>query len=350
MRSPLISVCVPTYNGGAFLAETLQSIAAQTFDDYEVVIVDDKSSDGTVALAQQCAASDPRVRIITPLERAGSSARNANRCLTYARGEWIKFIFQDDVMAPDCLAAMLDATRDGHRFALCWHDYKFEEGVPEETRALYAGNETLRTVFAGKTHVTPDVFCEAVLSHWGRNFMGPTSSSFVHRQCFVDHGPFSSEIVAVPALDCWLRMGQSEGIAIAPSCLATFRVHEAAISAGLRSSRLSDYRAELDLLRLHLDVALAPAHERLREHMRASMPPMDPGELLLKRAKGTRWLAIDARNRHQDPSLWEKWEEFVGAHPEVAALLREADRNDQARRQTGLIQRARLRLSTWLRH
>jgi len=349
MAQPFVSVCVPTYNGNAFLAETLESIAAQTFDDYEVVIVDDNSTDDTVAIARQYAASDPRVRIFAPPERAGSSARNANRCLAYARGEWIKFIFQDDLMAPDCLAAMLDATRDGHRFALCWHDYRFEEGVSEETRGWYESLPSLRTAVPG-TYASPGDFCEAVLAHWGKNFLGPTSSSFIHRDCFARHGSFSSENVSFPDLDCWIRMGQSEGLAIAPSYLVTFRVHATSISAGLRGSRLSDYRSELEFLRFHLDVASAPAHARLREHMRAHAPPMDPGELLLKRAKGTRWLAIDARNRHQDPSLWEKWDGFVRAHPEVAALLREADRDEDAPRDAGVVQKLRSRLSAWLRH
>jgi teichuronic acid biosynthesis glycosyltransferase TuaG len=93
MSNPVVSVCLPTYNGGAFLALTLKSIAAQTFEDYEVIIVDDQSTDDSVALVEQYAASDPRVKLLQPSGRAGSSARNANRCVQHARGEWIKFIF-----------------------------------------------------------------------------------------------------------------------------------------------------------------------------------------------------------------------------------------------------------------
>src|SRR5438045_5765583 len=91
MASPTISVCVPTYNGAAFLAQTLDSIAAQTFDDFEILIVDDTSTDTTLSIAESFAATEPRARIIRNAERAGSSARNANQCLRHARGEWIKF-------------------------------------------------------------------------------------------------------------------------------------------------------------------------------------------------------------------------------------------------------------------
>src|SRR5512133_2278738 len=137
MPSPTISVCVPTYNGEAFLAETLASIAVQTFGDYEVLIVDDGSTDETLAIAEAYRATDARVRIVRNAERAGSSARNANQCVRLARGEWIKFLFQDDLMAPTCLERMLDAGQRGH-LVIAWHDYLFEPGVDAATRGYYA--------------------------------------------------------------------------------------------------------------------------------------------------------------------------------------------------------------------
>ena len=329
MRNPVVSVCVPTYNGSAFLAQTLQSIAAQTFEDYEVVIVDDNSTDDSVALARQYAASDPRVKLFEPSQRAGSSARNANRCLVHARGEWIKFIFQDDVMAPHCLSSLLDATRDGRRFALSWHDYHFEPGVDDETRAFYEKLDTLRTVFPG-TYAAPEALCEAVLAHWCSNFLGPTSSSFIHRECFVRYGGFSAEIATFPDLECWIRMGSNEGLAIAPAYLVTFRVHAESISAGLRNSTVSDYRNALERVLFRLNVASAPEYARMRGYLRARTPPLDPKELLTKQASGTRWLAIDAKYRNHDPSLLERWEDFVRVHPQIAAVLREADRDQQS--------------------
>jgi hypothetical protein len=65
MSNPVVSVCLPTYNGGAFLALTLKSIAAQTFEDYEVIIVDDQSTDDSVALVEQYAAFGPAGEALT---------------------------------------------------------------------------------------------------------------------------------------------------------------------------------------------------------------------------------------------------------------------------------------------
>lgn len=322
--SPLVSICVPTYNGRAFLGQTLQSIAAQTFEDYEVIVVDDGSTDGTVALARQRAAADPRVKLFEPSQRAGSSARNANRCLEHARGAWIKFLFQDDVMAPGCLAAFLDATRGGRRFALCWHDYRFEPGVGEPTRAFYEGLVTLRAVLPG-TYAEPEALCEAVLTHWLMNFLGPTSTSFIHRECFTRYGPFSPDIVTFPDLECWMRMGSNEGLAIAAAYLVTFRVHGKSISAGLRNDSAAAYRHALERVLLCKKFAFDPEYAPMRGYMQARTPALDPIKMLTKQAKGARWLAIDAKHRNNDPSLLERWEAFARDHPQVAALVREAD-------------------------
>ena len=89
MRNPVVSVCVPTYNGGAFLAQTLQSIAAQTFEDYEVVIVDDHSTDDSIAWPA-VRGLDPRVKLFCFPNGPDRRARNVI-AVSSMRVEWIKF-------------------------------------------------------------------------------------------------------------------------------------------------------------------------------------------------------------------------------------------------------------------
>jgi glycosyltransferase involved in cell wall biosynthesis len=103
---PLVSVCIPTYNGAKYLKECLDSVLAQTFTDFEVLIVDDKSSDETLSIAQEYATYDPRFRVIQNECNLGLVG-NWNRCVELAQGEWIKFIFQDDLIEPACLERML---------------------------------------------------------------------------------------------------------------------------------------------------------------------------------------------------------------------------------------------------
>jgi glycosyltransferase involved in cell wall biosynthesis len=96
MPDPLVSVVVPVYNGERFLAETLESVFAQDFDAFEVIVVDDGSTDSTADIAR----SFP-VRYTYQENRGPSAARNA--ALGLARGELIAFVDADDLLPPDKL-------------------------------------------------------------------------------------------------------------------------------------------------------------------------------------------------------------------------------------------------------
>lgn len=324
MREPTVSVCVPTYNGAAFLAETLASIAAQTFEDYEVLIVDDGSKDSTVDIAESYAVSDKRVRVIRNTERAGSSARNANQCAKHARGEWLKFLYQDDVMTPTCLEQMLDAGRHGP-FVITWHGYLFEPNVDEPTRRFYESLPTLELVLPGG-YATIDQFCDAVLKHWGINFIGPTSTSLIRRDCFERHGGFSPHIVTFPDTECWIRLGNSEGLAIATERLVMFRVHGNSISAEIRDHRSPQrYRHSLEGLALQCKLARAPAYEAIRNRARAQPGMVDPENTAQGWAQEARSNAIDTSFRTRDPTTFKEWQTFCAKHMEVQAVLRSVD-------------------------
>ena len=89
-HTPLLSIIVPIYNVEEYLPECLNSIFAQTFTDYELILVDDGSPDNCPKMCDEAAAKDARVRVIHQKNGGLSAARNAG--LDIARGEWIGFI------------------------------------------------------------------------------------------------------------------------------------------------------------------------------------------------------------------------------------------------------------------
>jgi len=105
---PLISVITATYNSSGFISETLDSIFNQTWEDIELIITDDKSSDDTVDVCRRWLNNNRgrfrRADLLTSDVNTGVSA-NANRGLKAASGEWVKFIGSDDTLLPDCLTA-----------------------------------------------------------------------------------------------------------------------------------------------------------------------------------------------------------------------------------------------------
>ena len=98
----LISVVVPAWRAEKTLAATLDSILSQTWRELEVLVVDDASPDGTLALAQSYAAKEPRVRVIAQPQNGGVS-KARNRGVREARGEWIAFLDSDDLWMPEKL-------------------------------------------------------------------------------------------------------------------------------------------------------------------------------------------------------------------------------------------------------
>ena len=106
-----LSVIVPVYRTERYLEEIVRSLKAQTFADFEVVLVDDGSPDGSPALCDRIAAEDKRFRVIHKLNEGLGYARNTG--LEAARGEYVTFIDSDDTISPDTFAdalAILDET------------------------------------------------------------------------------------------------------------------------------------------------------------------------------------------------------------------------------------------------
>lgn len=108
LSDPLVSVLVPTYKYERYLREALDSVLTQKFEDFELLVSDDNSNDGTAELLQQYADKDARIRIYVQDRNLGM-VRHWNWCLKQARGKYIKYIFGDDRLdVPDALGNMVD--------------------------------------------------------------------------------------------------------------------------------------------------------------------------------------------------------------------------------------------------
>jgi len=113
---PAVSIIVPAYRAAQSIAETIRSVRAQSFQDWELIISDDGSPDATVDVATSAAEGDPRIRIVQNAPSKSPSI-NRNRALAHAQGAWIAFLDADDVWLPDKLKLQLAAlTKSGKRW------------------------------------------------------------------------------------------------------------------------------------------------------------------------------------------------------------------------------------------
>jgi glycosyltransferase involved in cell wall biosynthesis len=107
-RIPAVSVLMTAYNRERYIAAAIESVLAQTFHDFELVIVDDHSTDATVGIAAGYAARDRRVRVVVNDNNLGDYP-NRNRAASLAHGRFLKYHDSDDIMYPHCLEIMVSA-------------------------------------------------------------------------------------------------------------------------------------------------------------------------------------------------------------------------------------------------
>lgn len=158
VSTPKVSVCIPTFNGADYICGALASVLRQQYQDFEVVIVDNCSTDQTVALIAELSSQTEKIRFFRNERNIGLAA-NLNKCFEYARGEYIKYLCVDDLLLPDCLEQMvagLDAhtavslvcggrlciNESGQSFGLRRYSpqKKIIPGYKVISRCLYAGN------------------------------------------------------------------------------------------------------------------------------------------------------------------------------------------------------------------
>ena len=118
-RAPRVSVLLTAYNRAPYIASSIESVLAQTLRDFELIITDDRSSDGTVDIAETYARRDSRIRVFRNERNLGDYA-NRNHAASFATGEFLKFHDSDDLLYPPCLEIMVSllSAAPGAGFAL----------------------------------------------------------------------------------------------------------------------------------------------------------------------------------------------------------------------------------------
>ncbi len=145
----LISVIIPVYRVEAYLHRCMDSVLAQTYENMEIILVDDGSDDGCPAICDAYAEQDGRVRVIHQKNAGLSGARNTG--IEAAKGSYLAFVDSDDYLASDFLARLYEAcVKTGSDMSVCRWEYVKGEAIPEkgsgETR-IFTGRQMLANLY-----------------------------------------------------------------------------------------------------------------------------------------------------------------------------------------------------------
>lgn len=219
---PLVSVCIPVYNCEAFIEAAIRSVLAQTFQDFEIVVVDNASPDRTVEVVSGI--KDCRIRLIRNETNLGP-CKNWNISMEQARGKYIKMVGADDILYKDCLAekvAILEGDRENKIAMVCTRRDIIDaagqvmlrdRGWPAQSSALrLSGREAIRK-----------------MARAGRNLLGEPVCVFFRRSDALDLGGFNPEIYRTLPFcldwDLWCRLLQRGDLAVCGNTLCAFRVN-----------------------------------------------------------------------------------------------------------------------------
>ena len=206
MMPDLVSIITPCYNGEKYVAQTIRSVLSQTYQNWEMIVVDDGSRDNSVQIINSFAQADPRIRLLQQENAGSAAARNAG--IRIAQGRYLALLDADDLWEPEFLAQQLAFMERKKAVCVCCGYFCINED----------GKEVHAPVFPKEIITTRDMLV--------RNHIGCLTGLY-------DTKPFGKVFLDESLKSIrddyafWLEIVQKEGIAYGnPQCLARYRVLE----------------------------------------------------------------------------------------------------------------------------
>lgn len=227
---PLISVCIPCYNSEKYIAQTIQSVLDQSIQNWELIIVDNHSTDGTVKVVESF--TDPRIRLVINIRNYGAPG-NFNLATQYTRGIYTKLLCADDLLYPTCLEeqATIFQEYDNHGIRLSLVCSK-RDFIDDHGEKLFSGKGFNS---AGGRIDSTRAIKQIVRS--GTNPIGEPASVLFRSDHFHKVGGFNENSAYMIDLDLWCRLLNLGDLYFIPKSLSAFRIASKSWSAAIGKSQ-----------------------------------------------------------------------------------------------------------------
>ena len=262
-QKPLVTVAIPSYNHSAYVSEALRSLFTQTFQDFEIIILDDGSNDGSPDVIRQTIQENPGRDLTFEVQENMGLSATLNRALTMARGELFSFLPSDDYYHPEKLARQVEVFQKHPSLAACytWQNIVDASSGPTTDRAILDWFDL--------KYVSSYSFFPHLLE---RNFLA-APSALVRTGLLLDKGGFDESLVYLQDHDMWLRLLRDHKGLILHERLLFYRWH----GKNLTFAETPETRAEKRYVLEKFVHSLTPGsrrvienRERMRSHLAAS--------------------------------------------------------------------------------
>ena len=244
-RLPAISVCIPTYNGAKYIAQTIESILNQTFTDFEIIVSDDGSSDNTLEIVGSF--NDPRIVRIDRLSKVGAEA-NWNNAVANASASLVKLVCQDDLLYSQCLEVEVEtmSKSENQDVSFCFHLRDFVTPNSRKLSARRVGYSNLQKY--SKT----EILTKVVRS--GGNPIGEPMAVTMRKLSLNSAGKFRGDYVI--DLDMWSKLSDQGSALFIEQHLSAFRISKTSWTSSLKKSQLSSVRTLSKIIQVDSDGAI----------------------------------------------------------------------------------------------
>ncbi|MBA3866598.1 MAG: glycosyltransferase, partial [Solirubrobacterales bacterium] len=237
--TPRVSVCVPAYQSEANLQQTLDSVWGQDFEDLELVIVDDGSSDATSEII--AAQTDPRLRAFRHEPNRGQAA-TVGEAVARARGDLVKFLDADDILHADCLGTMvraLDEQPDAS-FAFCRREILAED--PDDP-GIRSWIEVLGDLPGNFSRIEPVNDGRALLREYlaarlPGNWIAEPAGVMARRSDLLAVGGYNRRLRQNNDMDLWVRLMTRGSVVFVDRPLYTYRLEYSGVTGGTEARAL----------------------------------------------------------------------------------------------------------------
>lgn len=249
MSLPLVSICIPTYNGEKFIAEAMDSAITQTYDNLEIVVSDDASKDATLTIiASYKTKTNIPIRVYK--HKPNGIGANWNHSIQKAQGAYIKFLFQDDVLAPNCIAEMVAVMQADSTIGLVAskRDFIIDESFLNKEAKLWIDKyadlqSTLNLPTQNKLNIIDNtLFKTETFLKSPLNKIGEPTVVLFRKDIVKEVGYFDESLMQILDYEYWNRILKHKKIAILNEKLVTFRLHANQATNVNRNQEISDYK------------------------------------------------------------------------------------------------------------
>jgi glycosyltransferase involved in cell wall biosynthesis len=228
---PLVSVCIPLYNAKTFVGDTVDSVLRQTYQNWELIITDDLSTDGSWDIAVSY--RDERIRCFRNQERLGAEG-NWNRALSMAKGDYVKLLCHDDLLAPTCLERQVTVFLMDERHGI---------SLVSSARDIinHESKMTLRRQWFRRDTMMDGLLAVRATFRAGTNWIGEPSATLFRTEDARRVGLFDGSRPYVIDLDYWVRLLARGKLYYLAESLCSFRISRQSWSSQLAQSQTRQF-------------------------------------------------------------------------------------------------------------